>query len=514
MALPGFAAEHGLYVSTRRYHTAAYYGQGGEVLPASCTAPSCVTLLKSADYAFCDLAGALQCARIADLDCRECTEDCFLGSGEDCGTQCGDDCSECVRQYLCQGSCCGTKCCRAGQTCINGMCLSVVCNAPYVNCGGRCVDPQTDSNNCGACGKTCATRQTCCNGSCINPTTDPNNCGGCGKACPAGQTCCNGSCLAPPGPDAPGGAGNYMLFSNCQPIEGLKVSLQVGSEDLVSPNGFSLQLNAWPTALQPASQPCGPASCQCPAPSGVCWMQYLINIEGNQAIAFLQYWDNSGVNEQGNPVIATLPTPNTLPAGWGLEISLSNDSSGNVNGITLSVINAQGQPVGSLPMPIPTLNDSTPILAPIRAFWVDVVGVPTCNTATFSSGNGCLTYQVSNGQLCVQDGNNCPNVAELWGVCENSNTSYGAMNATCGSSLTQSLTVRAPQRPPTCSNGATAGCAQGMTCLVPGGPPDCQCEKCACPAGTGPNYCEGGGYCCNPGVCHCMACSRKPCHQF
>jgi hypothetical protein len=45
------------------------------------------------------------------------------------------------------------------------------------------------------------------------------------------------------------------------------------------------------------------------------------------------------------------------------------------------------------------------------------------------------------GQLCVQEINSCPNVAELWGVCENFNASYGALNATCGSSLAQSLTT-------------------------------------------------------------------------
>jgi len=171
-------------------------------------------------------------------------------------------------------------------------------------------------------------------------------------------------------------------------------------------------------------------------------MQYLINIDGNQATAFIQYWDNSGVNEGGNPLIASLPTPNTLPAGWALEIALTNDANGNVSGIDLSVINNQAQIVGSVPMPVPTVaKTKAQILAPIMAFWVDVVGVPTCNYATFSSGNGCINYEILSGELTVQPTNSCSNIAELWGVCENSNASYGAMSAASGSSLSQSLTI-------------------------------------------------------------------------
>jgi hypothetical protein len=171
-------------------------------------------------------------------------------------------------------------------------------------------------------------------------------------------------------------------------------------------------------------------------------MQYLINIEGNQAIAFIQYWDNSGVNEQGNPVIATLPTQNTLPAGWALEIALGNDGYGNVNSINLSVINDQGQPVGNSPYPMPlpaVANTNTPILAPVLAFWAVVAGLPTCNIAEFTSGGGNITYEASN--LCVQGTVNCSHIAELWGVCEGSNASYGAIDPCCGTSITQQVII-------------------------------------------------------------------------
>ncbi|TNE48752.1 MAG: hypothetical protein EP343_15190 [Deltaproteobacteria bacterium] len=39
-------------------------------------------------------------------------------------------------------------------------------------------------------------RQTCCNKACIQPKTDPNHCGACGKVCPDKADCCNGLCCS------------------------------------------------------------------------------------------------------------------------------------------------------------------------------------------------------------------------------------------------------------------------------------------------------------------------------
>jgi hypothetical protein len=97
-----------------------------------------------------------------------------------------------------------------GVTCNNGYTACNSATAPYVACVNTTNDPQ----NCGTCGKVCATSQACqggtcqscaagqilCNGKCVNPQTDGNNCGGCGNACysyvlygaPTG--CSNGQC--------------------------------------------------------------------------------------------------------------------------------------------------------------------------------------------------------------------------------------------------------------------------------------------------------------------------------
>jgi hypothetical protein len=58
--------------------------------------------------------------------------------------------------------------------------------AGQMPCGNTCVDAQTDSNNCGGCGKKCDSGQRCTGGSCICDET----------SCPGG--CCSGKvCMAP-----------------------------------------------------------------------------------------------------------------------------------------------------------------------------------------------------------------------------------------------------------------------------------------------------------------------------
>jgi hypothetical protein len=82
---------------------------------------------------------------------------------------------------------CGNSC-RSGETC----------------CRDRCVNTATgylsDAANCGSCGKACTAGQACCKGICVDPKSwanDTTNCGGCGNVCSSGSVCCEGKCTNP-----------------------------------------------------------------------------------------------------------------------------------------------------------------------------------------------------------------------------------------------------------------------------------------------------------------------------
>ena len=118
---------------------------------------------------------------------------------------------------------CG-QACPAGQACSAGAC-SATCGGGLLLCAGQCVDPSTSAAHCGAsgdctgshAGSVCATGEPCvggqcatlcgsssgasiqiCAGVCTDTDFDPNNCGACGKVCAstnaANTTCGGGKC--------------------------------------------------------------------------------------------------------------------------------------------------------------------------------------------------------------------------------------------------------------------------------------------------------------------------------
>ena len=74
--------------------------------------------------------------------------------------------------------------------------MSTGCSAPSgclgnaVACGGRCVDLTSDTPNCGACGKACASGATCSSGTC----SEPSSAGLVVRVCPSGEVTCPTVC--------------------------------------------------------------------------------------------------------------------------------------------------------------------------------------------------------------------------------------------------------------------------------------------------------------------------------
>jgi len=90
-----------------------------------------------------------------------------------------------------------------GTACNMGACAlrGTTCDAPRSDCGGVCVDRQSDANHCGRCGHACGAGMSCvagvcqagcapprtmCAGTCVDTQTNPMHCGACGVTCVRG----------------------------------------------------------------------------------------------------------------------------------------------------------------------------------------------------------------------------------------------------------------------------------------------------------------------------------------
>ena len=102
-------------------------------------------------------------------------------------------CGSC-RPYQCAGS----------EFCVDGQCS---CRPGLTDCGGNCVDTQSDLSHCGGCGRACnqscvggncvsgsSCTQTDCSGACVDTNSNPLHCGACNALCAVDQICIGGQC--------------------------------------------------------------------------------------------------------------------------------------------------------------------------------------------------------------------------------------------------------------------------------------------------------------------------------
>lgn len=105
-------------------------------------------------------------------DLCQCTPAAEVCNGKD------DDCNGQVDDAYDADRDCKTR--GPGYACVSGRCA---CVAPYVDCAGSCVDPSVAP-------------WTACGNACVDPRTDQNNCGGCGRVCATSLPNSTAQCLA------------------------------------------------------------------------------------------------------------------------------------------------------------------------------------------------------------------------------------------------------------------------------------------------------------------------------
>lgn len=142
---------------------------------------------------------------------------CFFGMGN-CDGNSANGCETNIDASVAHCGACGNRCVtrpNSSPMCDWGFCRHV-CNVGFADCNGNPTDGcevnlRTSASNCGACGTSCGTGQSCvtgvcvsvcpagqtsCSGVCRNLASDMSNCGACGVACFTGFTNATTSCMS------------------------------------------------------------------------------------------------------------------------------------------------------------------------------------------------------------------------------------------------------------------------------------------------------------------------------
>lgn len=149
-------------------------------------------------------------AAMATLFLSACYDPCCSTCGVSDGgfacpigqTSCPGGCADLMWDPTNCGACNNVCNILGGETCILGACEVVI----NFSDGGMPVDA---GDSCGG----CPSGQECCDGLCITTTADEDNCGCCGNSCNTGESCTNGACGCNGGPSCQ--AGEVCCATGC-----------------------------------------------------------------------------------------------------------------------------------------------------------------------------------------------------------------------------------------------------------------------------------------------------------
>ena len=224
------------------------------------------------------------------------------------------------------------------------------------------------------------------------------------------------------------GQSNYILSSNCNPLIGITVTINV-TEDIACSEGFSFQLNAVSPASISAQQ--------------FAEQQYVIAFEGNNLSwsinSFLPTDPPNDPSFQPHGPLASLSS-SEIPAGYQLSISLQSDSNGaggNITAATFVVIDSQGNTLPNYPVDLEKYGAAASELAPIISFQLNLVGPGNSENVTLSSGAGSIVYEASSALTVANSWPVCNDMIHSGGTEENANSTYGMMSPGPSSMVSQ-----------------------------------------------------------------------------
>jgi hypothetical protein len=265
------------------------------------------------------------------------------------------------------------------------------------------------------------------------------------------------------------GHSNYFIHSNCKPITGLSVTIDV-TEDMIyessnkgSAKGFAFQLNAYSQEGLRTSAPLKGETIT----TG--WQQYILHVNTDDSRktkfdAAVNNWPYPKIphsdlinlvvpdRDSTPPYVALLPISG-LPAHYKITISLATDGGSNVSGATFTVIDPHGkQYSGTITLvkkdhPYP-LDKTLPAakqgpiteanLAPILGFQLNITGDKY--HVLLSRGAGTITYTASASSPLTAASSALP-CFRFEGTGEDSNTNYGTLYGGSAAKITQTFSV-------------------------------------------------------------------------
>lgn len=269
-----------------------------------------------------------------------------------------------------------------------------------------------------------------------------------GGKCPSGKSCDDDCCIYPTNKTI--GQLNYIIYNNCDPIKDLHLRFEVTKELTADHDNEVSGCNASKITKKLTTTEGIYVQFNCfskDAPHAL--IQYIFAVVGTTITPHIQYAggtpdkiDHDWVKSYSNSFGLTLAKANSLEKGYILEVELTTNGKGYVDGATFTVTGPKGKKY--------TQKVDKAGLFPMRIseFQTNIVSTNGHYVSFEKGGEGTLTDS-SKDALCVEGGNyeHCANSFGDYngGTCETSNASYGKLSKCCsasGSSFSQSVTVK------------------------------------------------------------------------